>query len=70
MTGSSLLTDEQQEWYRERFGVSYIAIAENHLRPSRRVRRGHARDQMDADVADAQQRMLGVLAKGSTLRPS
>jgi hypothetical protein len=63
MTGSSVLTEEQREWYRERYGVSYVAIAENHIRPSRRVRRGRARDQMDVDVLGAQRQALDALRK-------
>lgn len=37
--GSSRLTPEQQEFYETRFGVRYHAIAENPIRPSRKLRR-------------------------------
>lgn len=63
MNGSSKLTAEQQAWYQETFGVSPVAIQENHLRPSRRVRRalryGCGRDVSDGDVRlYGQQRQL------------
>lgn len=61
MTGSSVLTEEQRDWYEKRYGVRYVAIAENHVRPSRRVRRGRAKDRTDMDVAGAQRRMFDLL---------
>lgn len=39
MAGSSDLTVDQQDWYEQRFGVRFLSVQENHVRPSRRVRR-------------------------------
>jgi len=61
--GSSPLTPEQQEWYEQRFGVRYVAVAEQPFRPSRRIRRGRPKDATDMRAFEEQQRVLRLLAK-------
>ena len=63
MTGSSPLTAEQTAWYEDRFGLRYVTVAENHLRPSRRTRRGRHRDVHDVAVHQAQIKTILALRR-------
>lgn len=44
--GSSPLTKEQQDWYVERFGVSYLVVQEQPQNLPRRVRRARRKDDL------------------------
>jgi hypothetical protein len=57
----SKLTPEQQEWYREKFGVRYSHVQDTPLQPSRRVRRGRG-DRNDAKVLEYQKKVLAHLS--------
>lgn len=67
MTGSSKLTAEQQDYYANRFGERYVAVQEQPLRPSRRVRRAkngkrHTLTNTDIAVYDSQRDALRKLS--------
>jgi hypothetical protein len=62
------LTPDQQDWYQNRFGERYVAVAENPLRPSRRVRRGRG-TKADEQVFAFQRDALRKLTGQTTIRP-
>jgi hypothetical protein len=73
VNGSSRLTPEQQEFYTGRYGERYLAVQENHVRPSRRVRRAkagkrHALTQRDFDALEVQRKMIETL-QATTIKP-
>jgi hypothetical protein len=37
--GSTYLTEEQRDWYRAKFGLNYVAVAQNQVVANRKVRR-------------------------------
>lgn len=65
---SSPLDEGQQEFYRDRFGDRYVAVQEQPLQPSRRVRRAlkHNRGitEQDAQLLDAQRTLRERITRG------
>lgn len=73
--GTSTLTEQQQAVWLEKRGQHYLSVAEQPLRPSRRVRRalrfrGAARNVTGQDIALLQvQRDVGEQLRQATIRP-
>lgn len=67
--GGVILDDQQREWYLEKYGIRYVGIPENPVRPSRNMRRGRARNQSDVDLWRIQQDAIKQL-RGAHVRPA